>query len=59
MTEAAKQARRAYKREWARKNPDRVKQYNENYWNKKAASQSAEALSELEQGKTPPPHPCQ
>lgn len=37
MTEEAKQARRAYKREWARNNPDKVKKYQEKFWNKKAA----------------------
>jgi len=36
-TEAAKEARRAYKREWARKNPDKVKAAQERYWKKKAA----------------------
>lgn len=42
MNEAAKEARRAYKREWQRKNRDKVKQYQENYWNRKA-QQAAEA----------------
>lgn len=37
MTEKAKEARRAYKREWNKKNPDKIKQYNETFWNKKAA----------------------
>lgn len=37
MTETAKQARRAYKREWARKNPDKVKRHQETFWSKKAA----------------------
>ena len=36
MTEQAKEARKAYKREWARKNPDKVKAAQERYWNKKA-----------------------
>ena len=34
---AAAEARRAYKREWARKNPDKVKAAQERYWKKKAA----------------------
>lgn len=36
MTEAAKEARRAYKRKWAKENPDKVKAATERYWNKKA-----------------------
>lgn len=37
MTEQAKEARRAYKREWAKKNRDKVKAAQERYWTKKAA----------------------
>lgn len=36
MDKKAIEARRAYKREWARKNPDKVKAAQERYWNKKA-----------------------
>lgn len=36
MTEQAKEARRAYKKEWARKNRDKVRAANERYWKKKA-----------------------
>lgn len=43
MTEEAKQARLAYRREWAKKNPDKVKAIQERYWEKKAAAQKAEA----------------
>ena len=43
MTDAARQARREYKREWARKNPDKVKAHNERYWNKRAAAQAEAA----------------
>lgn len=49
MTEAAKEARRAYKRKWARENPDKVKAATERYWNKKA--QEAEAEQEREADK--------
>jgi hypothetical protein len=41
MTEAAKEARRAYLREWARNNPEKVKAHQEKYWAKKAAEQEA------------------
>ena len=37
MTEAAKIARREYKREWNRRNPDKVKAAQRRYWEKKAA----------------------
>lgn len=36
MNERAKEARRAYKREWNRKNRDKVKAAQERYWNRKA-----------------------
>lgn len=36
MTAAAKEAQRAYKRSWRRKNPEKVKEYNRRYWEKKA-----------------------
>lgn len=52
MTEAAKEARRAYKREWNRKNKDKVKAANERYWMKKAAAaqehEQTEETSETE-----------
>lgn len=37
MTEKARAARAAYRREWARKNPDKVKAQQARYWEKKAA----------------------
>lgn len=37
MNEQAAEARRAYKRQWARNNPDKVKAQQERYWTKKAA----------------------
>lgn len=37
MNEKAAAARRAYKREWARANPDKVKAAQERYWAKQAA----------------------
>lgn len=42
MNEAAKAARRAYKREWNKRNPDKLRKYQEDYWNRKA-KQAAEA----------------
>ena len=46
MTEEAKQARLAYRREWQKKNRDKVKAYNETYWEKKAAAMKAEAAQQ-------------
>lgn len=37
MNEAAAEARRAYRREWARKNPDKIRAQQERYWAKRAA----------------------
>ena len=50
MTEAAKQARRAYKREWNRKNRDRVKAAQARYWERKAqAAQDQQQEQETRQ----------
>lgn len=42
MNEQAKAMRRAYKKEWNRRNPDKVKAAQERYWNKKAAEAAAQ-----------------
>ena len=42
LSEAAKEARRAYKRRWNRENPEKVKAQQERYWAKKAALQAEE-----------------
>ena len=36
LSEAAREARRAYKREWNRKNRDKVKAATARYWEKRA-----------------------
>lgn len=46
MNEQATEARRAYKRQWARDNPDKIRAQQERYWTKKAAEISAEAQTE-------------
>ena len=48
MNEAAAEARRAYKRAWAKANPDKIRAQQERYWTKKA-----EALKEAEKFKIP------
>lgn len=40
--EEAKEARRAYRREWNRKNRDKVQAAQLKYWSKKAKEQQAE-----------------
>ena len=36
LSDAALEARRKYIREWKRNNPDKVKTYHVNYWERKA-----------------------
>lgn len=49
MNEAAKEARRAYKRKWYREHPDKVKEQQERYWTKKAreAEEAEQAKKDL------------
>lgn len=42
MDAKALEARRAYKRQWAKDHPDKVKAAQERYWMKKAAQAAAE-----------------
>lgn len=37
MTTAAKAARTAYLRDWQRKNPEKMREYQVRYWTRKAA----------------------
>lgn len=37
IKEQIRERQRAYKREWRKKNPDKIKAANERYWLKKAA----------------------
>lgn len=41
LSEKAKEARRAYKKAWAKKNPERVKAHNEKYWERMAQKAAA------------------
>lgn len=53
MTEAAKKARREYRKQWYEANRDKVKAYNERYWEKKVNAQNGTgAGSNTEQGRT-------
>ena len=42
MTEAARQARNAYKREWYKRNPGKRRQYEETYWQRRIQSERQE-----------------
>lgn len=42
MNSAATEARNAYRRAWAKNNPDKVKAQQERYWSKRAAAATAE-----------------
>jgi len=46
MNEQAKEARRAYKREWNRRNPDKVKAAQARYWTRKAEAAAAAAKAD-------------
>jgi hypothetical protein len=49
LSEQAREARRAYKREWNQNNSEKVKKHTARYWEKKAA-----LLAEQETGKINP-----
>ena len=42
MNEQAAAARRAYKRDWAKRNPDKVRAAQERYWTKQAEKTAQE-----------------
>ena len=46
MTEAAKEARRAYKREWNKRNRDKVRESQRRYWERKAAQNKTDTTQE-------------
>ena len=46
MDKAALEARRAYKRAWAKANPDKIQAQQERYWAKKAAEKQPEPVKE-------------
>lgn len=38
----AAEARRAYKRKWTKEHPEKVREYQQRYWEKKAAEAAAD-----------------
>ena len=51
MDERAIEARRKYHREWARKNPDKVRAATERYWTRKGKEAQAAEAEATETGK--------
>lgn len=50
LSNEALEVRRAYQRAWRKKNPEKVRQHNERYWEKKAAA--AKAVEDRADGET-------
>jgi len=48
MSSAAREAKNAYLRQWKRDHPERIKEYERRYWEKKA--QQAEAFLNAQEG---------
>lgn len=44
LSKQAKDAQRAYLREWRRKNPEKVRENNRRYWERKAAQLEQEQI---------------
>ena len=49
MNEAAREARRAYKREWNRRNKDKVKAAQERYWQRRAEAIRDQSTDDTDQ----------
>lgn len=53
MDDKARAARNAYKREWYRRNKDKVRQYAERHWQKVAEAETAAAPTTEKQAQQP------
>lgn len=51
MDEKAKEARRAYSNAWRAANKDKVREYNQRYWKRKAEQMQQNAEQEKESSK--------
>ena len=49
LSTGAKEARRAYLRRWNKQHPERVKEYNRRFWEKKAAEEAREQAQQAPQ----------
>ncbi len=45
LSPEAQEARRRYKREWARRNPDKVRAQQERYWMRKALENASDPVN--------------
>ena len=48
MNAQAAEARRAYKRRWAKENPDKIRRYQQTYWSRKAEQAEAASRSDTD-----------
>ena len=56
MTAQARELRRAYKRDWNRRNRDKVKAAQERYWNRRAAAAESSRTDDTDRGQTEKAH---
>lgn len=49
MSDDARAARNAYKRKWAQENPDKVREHQKRYWEKKARQAAENAKDDIPQ----------
>ncbi len=50
IQELSRKIQREYQREWRKKNPDKIKEYNQRYWRKKALMLKEQQEDALERG---------
>lgn len=50
LSEAAREKRNAYQREWRKKNPDKVKKYEEQKWERAAAHDNEGGCKMIKEG---------
>lgn len=50
MTDESRDARNAYRRDWAKNNPDKVRAQQLRYWQRKAAAAEAKAAASKDFG---------
>lgn len=48
FTVAAREARRDYLMQWRRNNPDKVREYNRRYWERRAANEGRKRVSGID-----------
>ena len=52
LSEKARQLRNEYQRQWKAKNPDKIREYNRRFWERKAAEPENEVMELHRQGLT-------